>query len=120
MLLWRDEIVFTPHDDDRSFGRYPDGSDKLHLMHRPTPRTTNLYSSYNKFVANDTVTGYQINETTSINSIITGNRTAIKTTYYKLSGEEINATFDELPTGIYIRRTIYDNCDVESEKIYKR
>ncbi len=120
MLLWRDEIVFTPHDDDRSFGRYPDGSDKLHLMHRPTPRTTNLYSSYNKFVANDTVTGYQINETTSINSIITGNRTAIKTTYYKLSGEEINATFDELLTGIYIRRTIYDNCDVESEKIYKR
>lgn len=119
-LLWRDEIVYTPHDNDRSFGRYPDGSNKLHLLHRPTPANTNLYSSYNRFVANDTVTGYHINEKTSITTPVTEGRTVIKTTYYNLAGQEMKLTYDELPAGIYIRRTIYDNHDVESEKILKR
>lgn len=119
-LLWRDEIVYTPHDNDRSFGRYPDGSNKLHLLHRPTPAGTNLYSSYNKFVANDTVTGYHIDEKTSIAHPIIDGRTAIRTTYYNLAGHEVKLTYDELPAGIYIRRIVYDNNDVESEKILKR
>ncbi len=119
-LLWRDEIVYTPHNEDKSFGRYPDGSDKLHIINTPTPGNTNLYSSNNTFVANDTVTGYQIEDI--ITSVVENPHTTkniLSVTYYNLKGVEISNNFNELLRGIFIRRTIYDDGSVKSEKIIK-
>ena len=121
ILLWRDEIVYTPHNDDKSFGRYPDGSDQLHVIHTPTPGCTNLYSSNNIFVATDTITGYQIEK--NITSIKVTNDTAkeiISVKYYTLKGIEAGSSFDELIQGIYIRRTTYANGSIKTEKINKK
>ena len=121
VLLWRDEIVYSAHNDDKSFGRYPDGSDKLHVMHIPTPGNTNLYSSYNTFVTNDTVTGYHIEDIiTSVAKNLEETKEVISVTYYNLKGVETSKNFNELTNGIFIRRTIYDDGSVESEKIIKK
>lgn len=119
-LLWRDELVYTPHGDDRTFGRFPDGSNKLYVINRPTPGSTNLYSSNNQFVANDTVTGYHINEiNTSIETIDKGTE-IISTTYYNSNGTIAGYSYDELPSGLYIRRIHYSNGKATSHKIYKK
>lgn len=120
-LLWRDEIEYIPHDDDRSFGRYPDGSDKLHTIYHPTPATTNLFSSFNEFETVDTLTGYQLDDVrTSINAANVEQAEIVSVTYYNLSGKEVGNSIDHQPSGIYIRRTLYDNNQVATEKIYKK
>ena len=120
ILLWRDEIEYTAHGDDRSFGRYPDGSDKLHELYRPTPGSINLYSSNNTFLRYDTITGYHLNDVkTSICSTEDEFAEIVETKYYNLSGQFIGNAYDNLPQGIYVRRTIYDNNSVKSEKIIK-
>lgn len=121
LLLWRDEIVYTSHKDDRSFGRYPNGGDKLYELYRPTPGNTNLYSSYNSFICNDTVTGYHINETiTDIKDTTEEIADVVDVKYYNLSGQFVGNNQDELSQGVYIRRTIYSNNKVKSEKILRR
>ena len=116
-LLWREELVYTSHPDDRTFGRYPDGGERLHIMHRPTPGSTNLYSSYNRFVANDTVTGYHLDDVTSI-ATVDEDAAIVSERYYSLNGVEMNP--DELSAGIYIRRTLYSNGRVVSRKIIRK
>ena len=116
-LLWRDELVYTSHPDDRTFGRYPDGGERLYIMHRPTPGSTNLYSSYNKFVVSDTVTGYHLSDVTSIASVEEG-AVVISEKYYNLEGKEVS--YDELPCGVYIRRTLYEDGRVVSGKFIKK
>ncbi|MBE6303528.1 MAG: hypothetical protein E7089_06300 [Bacteroidales bacterium] len=121
VLLWRDEIEYRSHNDDRSFGRYPNGSDKLHVLHHPTPCFTNLYSSYNTLICNDTITGYQINEViTDIMNVDEEVAEVVEVKYYNLSGLYVGNIFEELPQGIYIRRILFDNNKVKSEKIIKR
>ena len=116
-LLWRDEIVYTPHNDDKSFGRYPDGSDKLHVLHTPTPCGTNTYSSHNSFITNDTVTGYQIEEKlTEIKSTAETSKKIVSIKYYNTKGVEINNIIDENSEKIVIRRTIYSDGTTKSEK----
>ena len=118
-LLWRDELVYTPHSDDESFGRYPDGSDKLHLLHRPSPGTTNLYSSFNRFLTNDTITGYQIDEIkTGFERIEEGNAEIVEVKYYSLAGLFVGNSLEEHPAGIYVRHTTFDNNNVKVEKIF--
>ncbi len=46
-ILWKDSLAYTLHGSDRSFGRYPDGSDSLYVMNRPSFATSNLFSIYN-------------------------------------------------------------------------
>lgn len=121
LLLWRDEIMYTSHNDDRSFGRYPNGSDKLYELYRPTPGSTNLYSSYNSFICNDTVTGYHINEIiTDIKDVPEEFMEIVDVKYYNLSGQFVGSDLDELSQGVYIRRTVYSNNKVKSEKILRR
>jgi hypothetical protein len=118
-LLWRDELVYTPHADDESFGRQPDGSDRLHLLHRPSPATTNLYSSFNIFQTIDTVTGYQIDEIkTSIRRIEEGNAEVVEVKYYSLAGLFVGNSLEELTIGIYVRHTTFSNNNVKVEKIF--
>lgn len=118
-LLWRDELVYTPHADDESFGRQPDGSDRLHLLHRPSPATTNLYSSFNIFQTIDTVTGYQIDEIkTSIKRIEEGSSEVVEVKYYSLAGLFVGNSLEELTTGIYVRHTTFSNNNVKVEKIF--
>ncbi len=118
VLLWRDEIVYSPHKDDESFGRYPNGSNNLYNLHHPTPGYTNLYSSYNNFVTIDTVTGYHINE---INTGIEGTddniAEIVEVKYYNISGQFVGNNLNDLPKGVYIRRIIFENNSVKSEKV---
>jgi hypothetical protein len=86
-------------------------------MHRPTPGSTNLYSSYNKFVVSDTVTGYQLDDVTSIASV-EEDAVVISEKYYNLKGKEVS--YDELPCGVYIRRTLYEDGRVVSGKFMKK
>ncbi len=120
-LLWRDEIEYTSHDDDRSFGRYPDGSDKLHIIYRPTPATTNLFSTNNEFETIDTLTGYQLDDVkTSIENIKDEPAEIVNVTYYNILGNEVGSNIDNLPSGTYIRKTLFDNNKTVTEKIYKK
>ena len=120
VLLWRDEIVYSAHNDDKSFGRYPDGSDKLHVMHIPTPGSTNLYSSYNTFIGYDTVTGYHIEDIkTEIKNIREEAVEFVEVKYYNLSGVCVGSVLSDLPQGLYIRRTVFNDGNVRSEKIVK-
>ena len=119
-LLWRDELEYGPHGDDRTFARFPDGADKLYVMNRPTPGSTNLYSSFNQFVTNDTLTGYHIDDTkTSVKQIET-DAEVLSVTYYDINGVEQGASYDELPSGIYVRHTRHMNGAVRICKILKK
>ena len=118
-LLWRDELIYASHDDDRTFGRFPDGSDKLYVMNRPTPGSTNLYSSNNRFVTNDTVTGYHINEIKTTLETVEAEAEIISTTYYNPNGTAAGDSYEELKPGLYICRTQYSNGKTVSYKIYK-
>ena len=121
ILLWRDAIEYTPHNEEKSFGRYPDGNNQLYVMHTPTPGCTNLYSSNNIFVITDTITGYQAdNNTTSIEKPEKETKEVISTNYYNLKGMEAGNNFEELTKGIYIRRTTYADGSIKSEKINKK
>ncbi len=115
-LLWREELVYSSHPDDRTFGRYPDGGERLYIIHRPTPALVNLYSSNNRFVAVDTVTGYHLSDVTSIASI-EADAAVVSERYYNLKGVEVSG--DELPRGVYIRRTLYEDGRVVSRKFVK-
>ena len=112
-LLWREEIVYSSHPDDRTFGRYPDGGEKLYVMHRPTPASVNLYSSYNRFVTLDTVTGYHLSDVTSIEPI-EEDATVVSEKFYNLKGVEV--PFEELSRGVYIHRILYKDGSVKSRK----
>ncbi len=121
LLLWRDEIEYSSHNDDNSFGRYPDGSNKLYTLHCPTPSRINLYTSYNTFHCDDTLTGYHIKEiVTEIKSVDEESADVIEVKYYNLSGLFVGSEFDDLQQGIYIRRTVLSNGNVRSEKIIKK
>jgi hypothetical protein len=121
ILLWRDQLVYSAHKDDRSFGRYPNGSDKLHELHHPTPGRTNLYSSYNTFICYDTITGYQIDEVmTNIKSADEEVAEIIEVKYYNLSGQYVGNNLEELPQNVYIRRTHYSNNKIKIEKILQK
>jgi hypothetical protein len=114
-------MEYTSHNDDRSFGRYPDGSDGLHILYRPTPATTNLFSTNNEFEAIDTLTGYQLDDVkTSIENINNDYAEIVNVTYYNLSGNEVGCSIDNLPSGTYIRRILFDNNKTVTEKIYKK
>lgn len=43
---WADTLIYETHDGKSSIGRYPDGSDCLYLMNRPTFGTANEFSTY--------------------------------------------------------------------------
>ncbi|MBR5150594.1 MAG: hypothetical protein IKW61_04775, partial [Bacteroidaceae bacterium] len=82
--------------------------------------STNLYSSFNQFVANDTLTGYHIDDTkTSVKQIET-DAEVLSVTYYDTNGVEQGASYDDLPAGIYVRHTRYMNGAVQTCKILKR
>ena len=121
ILLWREKIEFTPHNDDQSFGRYPNGSDKLYLLRCPTPASTNLYTSFNMFVMNDTVASYDPQFTvTGIDDTKESDTTIIDVKYYSLSGKFAGNNLNDLQKGVYIRRATYDNNHVKAEKIIKK
>ena len=116
-LLWREVMDYSSHADDRTFGRYPDGGERLYVIHRPTPGSTNLFSSYNRFVVNDTVTGYQMSDVTSIDTPVECD-VVVAEKYYNLKGVEVHA--DDLPVGLYIRWTKYVDGRVVTRKYIKR
>ena len=119
-LLWRDEIVYTPHGDDRTFGRFPDGGNKLYELYRPTPGNTNLGNSNNLYVALDTVTGYHIKDAiTSVSNVIE-DAEILSVEYYSSNGTLVGGSYDELPTGVYICRTRYTNGKTITCKQYKK
>ena len=121
ILLWRDQLVYSAHKDDRSFGRYPNGSDKLHELHHPTPGSTNLFSSYNTFICYDTITGYQIDEVmTNIKCADEEVAEIIEVKYYNLSGQYVGNNLDELPQNVYIRRAHYSNNKIKVDKIFQK
>ena len=119
-LLWRDELVYTPHGDDRTFGRFPDGSDKLYELNRPTPGCTNLYSSNNRFVAQDTVTGYHIDDINTSIDRVEDDAEILSVTYYNANGTVAAGSYEELPAGVYVCRTLYSNGRVKTHKQYKK
>ena len=101
-LLWRDEIVYTSHGDDRTFGRFPDGGNKLYELYRPTPGCTNLCNSNNRFVALDTVTGYHIKDAiTSVQNVVE-DAEILSVEYYSSNGTLVGDSYDEIPAGVYI------------------
>ena len=119
-LLWRDEIVYTPHGDDRTFGRFPDGGNKLYELYRPTPGNTNLCNSNNRFVALDTVTGYHIKEVITSNERVLPDAEILSVEYYSSNGILVGESYEELPTGVYICRTRYTNGKTITCKQYKK
>ena len=44
----------------------------------------------------------------------------VNVTYYNLSGNEVGGSIDNLPSGTYIRRILFDNNKTVTEKIYKK
>ena len=91
----------------------------MHLLHRPSPATTNLYSSFNIFQTIDTVTGYQSDEIkTSIKRIEEGSAEVVEVKYYSLAGLFVGNSLEELTTGIYVRHTTFSNKNVKVEKIF--
>ena len=119
-LLWRDEIVYTSHCDDRTFGRFPDGGNKLYELYRPTPGCTNLCNSNNRFVALDTVTGYHIKDAITSVSNVVEDAEILSVEYYSSNGTLVGDSYDELPTGVYICRTRYTNGKTITCKQYKK
>lgn len=43
---WTDSLSYPIHDEFSSVGRYPDGGDKIYVMHRPTIAKTNIATTY--------------------------------------------------------------------------
>lgn len=42
--LWSDELTYVRHSSDHTFGRYPDGSDSLYILHRTSFAAPNIFS----------------------------------------------------------------------------
>ncbi|MBR5150760.1 MAG: hypothetical protein IKW61_05620, partial [Bacteroidaceae bacterium] len=72
---------------------------------------------YNRFVVNDTVTGYQMSDVTSIDTPVECD-VVVAEKYYNLKGVEVHA--DDLPAGLYIRWTKYGDGRVVTRKYIKR
>lgn len=56
---WYDRLTYTPHTSVNTFGRYPDGSDSLYIMNRPTLLASNFFSPYSISIYNPDLTGLE-------------------------------------------------------------
>ncbi len=45
-MTWADTLIYCTHDGTETVGRFPDGSEKVYLMTRPTISTSNQMNSY--------------------------------------------------------------------------
>lgn len=120
---WTDSLSYPAHDEFSSVGRYPDGSDKVFVMHRPTIATTNIATSYMQEY-DHTATGmagcrHNGNDQVTINVqlgrlAVSGNGT-INVVIYAVSGQKVGmATVNgidkgyistsHLPQGCYIAK----------------
>lgn len=63
--LWSDQLTYTPHTDDHTFGRYPDGSDSLFIMYRTSLAASNIFSFYSISVPNEVGPPVSIEEITT-------------------------------------------------------
>ena len=58
-VVWHDRLTYTPHTSVNTFGRYPDGSDSLYIMNRPTLLASNFFSPYSISIYNPDITGLE-------------------------------------------------------------
>lgn len=104
---WADSIRYQAQGRWQSYGRFPDGADRLALFDRITIGQTNHISTQTEIYVPDM--------STEVESVqLPRARQIVSIRYYNLSGQQIS---DPAKTHIFIRRIIYDDGSVESKKI---
>ncbi len=54
IVEWSDQLTYTRHSSDHTFGRYPDGSEDLYIMHRTSFAAPNIFSFLSEYVTDGT------------------------------------------------------------------
>ena len=87
---WTNRLTYTSHKGDQTVGRYPDGSNTVYVLNRPTIAKPNTFSSYAVLVSG--------NETEGISDMMTQQQDTQQV--YNLRGQAVQGT---LKPGIYIK-----------------
>ena len=87
---WTNRLTYTSHKGDQTVGRYPDGSNSVYVLNRPTIAKPNTFSSYAVHVSG--------NETEGISDMMTQQQDTQQV--YNLRGQAVQGT---LKPGIYIK-----------------
>ena len=77
---WTDHFTYAAHQSDQTVGRYPDGSNDIYVMNRPTIAQSNLATSYFIPVEQPDRTGIDIAQLSILNS---------KFSIYNLAGQPV-------------------------------
>ncbi len=135
---WADTLQYDTHDGTQSFGRYPDGSNRIYAMNVPTIGATNRLSSYDNLYIEktDDTDPEGINTLIARNgdmsiaadngyvSVTTESATTASLTVYSATGMECTSTaldlsschasvfVGNLPAGVYVARV--KNADGET------
>ena len=106
---WADSLRYQAQGRWQSYGRFPDGTDRLALFDRITIGQTNHINTQTAISVLDM--------TTEIKPIqLPHQQQIVSIQYYNLSGQRLT---DLSKVHIFIRRIIYDDGSVESKKITK-
>lgn len=106
---WSDSLWYQAQGRWQSYGRYPDGTDHLALFDHITIEQTNRINTHTVITTPDWESSIKYERLPHHRQI-----TCIQ--YYNLAGQPISSPNN---AGIVIRRIVYDDGTVESEKIFK-
>ncbi|MBQ0019339.1 MAG: lamin tail domain-containing protein [Bacteroidales bacterium] len=99
---WSDTLTYNKHEGDQTYGRYPDGADKVYLMAMPTIGKTNILNIDSQFAYTYIYNGIPEPEPdpTSIKSL--EGKDIIAKEYYNMNGMPMGSNREALRDGIYL------------------
>ena len=104
---WADSLRYQAQGRWQSYGRFPDGADRLALLDRISIGQTNHITTQTEI--------YEPDMTTEVESVPVPRHRQIQTIqYYNLSGQRLNGPHD---APIVIQRIIYDDGTAEARKL---
>ena len=101
-LTWSDTLTYTQHAGDESYGRYPDGGNRVYQMARPTLAARNILDSYSNFAYEYIYNGIPEpgEDETPIQGISPDD--ILSREYYDLKGISVGSDLHGLSSGIYV------------------
>lgn len=97
---WADTLRYNAHDEEMSYGRYPDGSDNVYLMNMPTAGKSNLLCTSDTVMFKDNVPTYDVGIEAIEWSTINNQQPTDDNATYNLAGQQVGADYK----GIIIRK----------------
>lgn len=103
LATFADGLTYPAHTGEQSVGRYPDGSNSIYLMHRPTIGRSNSIHSFDWLVSIDPGIYTGIRDAEELTEEPAMSSTAVEG-YYSLSGLYLGANRTALRPGLYVLR----------------